>query len=109
MVTMISQTMSEFELHVRAILGLPIGNIQLIQPGASAVILASEAGVNPQFTGMEIALQVPTSKLRLFGKPTCRKNRRMGVALALGETVEQARERAKGCADKIKVTAQSSL
>ncbi len=103
MVTMVSQTMSEFELHIRAILGLPIGTIEMIQPGASAVILASEAGNNPTFTGMDVALQVPTSKLRLFGKPTCRKNRRMGVALALGSTTDQARERAKDCASKISV------
>ena len=107
MVTMVSQTMSEFELHIRAILGLSIGTIEMIQPGASAVILASEAGNNPTFTGMDVALQVPTSKLRLFGKPTCRKNRRMGVALALGSTTDQARERAKDCASKISVTAES--
>ncbi len=106
MVTMVSQTMSEFELHVRAILGLPIGSIEMIQPGASAVILASAAGNNPTFTGMETALQVPTSKLRLFGKPTCRKNRRMGVALALGDTTDQARERAKDCASKVSVTTE---
>ncbi len=81
--------------YVRAITGLPIGTIELIRPGASAVILASEAGENPAFTGVEEALKVPTSKLRLFGKPTGRKNRRMGVALALGNTIEEARERAK--------------
>jgi len=107
MVTMISQNMSEFELHVRAITGLPIGTIELIKPGASAVILASEAGDNPAFTGIEEALKVPTSKLRLFGKPTGRKNRRMGVALALGNTIEEARERAKDCANQIQVTVDS--
>jgi phosphoribosylglycinamide formyltransferase 2 len=106
MVTLVSQTMSEFELHVRAILGLPIGSIDLIQPGASAVILATEAGSNPSFKGIETALQVPTSKVRLFGKPTCRKNRRMGVALALGETIDQARTRAKACASHITVMAE---
>lgn len=103
MVTIISQNMSEFELHVRAIAGLPIGAIEVIQPGASAVILAPAAGENPHYTGIEQALQVPTSKLRLFGKPTCYKNRRMGVALALGETVEQARDRATTCADAVQV------
>jgi phosphoribosylglycinamide formyltransferase 2 len=106
MVTMVSQMMSEFELHVRAILGLPIGSIDLIQPGASAVILASEAGSNPSFKGVEAALEVPTSKVRFFGKPTCRKNRRMGVALALGETIDQARTRAKACASHITVMAE---
>jgi phosphoribosylglycinamide formyltransferase 2 len=103
MVTMVSQSMSEFELHVRAILGLPIGSTELISPGASAVILASESGT-PYFTGIEAALSVPSSKLRLFGKPTCRKNRRMGVALATGETTDQARERAKACAAQVTVS-----
>lgn len=103
MVTMISQTMSEFELHVRAIAGLPIGEITLIQPGASAVILAPGPGEHPQFQGIAEALRVPTSKLRLFGKPSARKNRRMGVALALGDTVDQARERAQRCASQVKV------
>ncbi|MEL6777103.1 MAG: formate-dependent phosphoribosylglycinamide formyltransferase [Cyanobacteria bacterium J06597_16] len=106
MVTMVSQNQSEFALHARAILGLPIGEIELIRSGASAVILATEATDNPQFSGMEKALEVPTSQLRLFGKPKAYKNRRMGVALALGDTTDEARERAKACAEKIK--AQSS-
>ena len=103
MVTMVSQHMSEFELHVRAILELPIGDITLIQSGASAVILARSAGQDPIYIGMDMALQIPTSKVRLFGKPVCRKNRRMGVALALGNTVKEARERAKTCAKQISV------
>lgn len=103
MVTLISQNMSEFELHVRAIAGLPIGSIELLQPGASAVILAPDSSENPQFTGMAAALTVPTSKLRLFGKPRCHPNRRMGVALALGNSVEQARERAIACAEQVTV------
>ncbi|MCU0568615.1 MAG: formate-dependent phosphoribosylglycinamide formyltransferase [Oculatellaceae cyanobacterium Prado106] len=103
MVTMISQRMSEFELHVRAIAGLPIGSIDLIRPGASAVILATESSNTPQFTGLHQALQVPTSQVRLFGKPTSHKNRRMGVALALGETIEEARDRAKTSASAIQV------
>ncbi|HEY9858678.1 MAG TPA: formate-dependent phosphoribosylglycinamide formyltransferase [Candidatus Obscuribacterales bacterium] len=103
MVTMISQNMSEFELHVRAIAGLPIGEIELIRPGASAVILASEAGDAPRYVGVDAALQVPTSKIRIFGKPLCHRKRRMGVALALGETTDQARERAKASAAAIKI------
>ncbi len=103
MVTLISQNMSEFELHVRAITGLPIGEITLIQPGASAVILANAAGDNPRFTGINEALQVPTSKVRLFGKPRAYRNRRMGVALALGDTVEQARARAQASAAAVTV------
>jgi phosphoribosylglycinamide formyltransferase 2 len=103
MVTLVSQNMSEFELHVRAITGLPVGEITLLQPAASAVILASGSSDAPRFTGMAAALQVPTSKLRLFGKPRCHPNRRMGVALALGETVETARDRACTCASKVQV------
>ncbi|MGF1569489.1 MAG: formate-dependent phosphoribosylglycinamide formyltransferase [Nodosilinea sp.] len=103
LVTLVSQTASEFELHVRAIMGLPIGGINLVQPGASAVILAPGASDNPQYTGLGEALQVPTSKVRLFGKPTAHPNRRMGVALALGDTVDIARERALACAQSITV------
>ncbi|MBE9179908.1 formate-dependent phosphoribosylglycinamide formyltransferase [Oculatella sp. LEGE 06141] len=103
MVTLISQSMSEFELHVRAIAGLPIGTIDLIQPGASAVILAPSAGDNPRFAGVNQALSIPTSKLRLFGKTTCYPNRRMGVALALGTTIDEARQRANDCAAKVSV------
>jgi phosphoribosylglycinamide formyltransferase 2 len=107
MVTMISQNQSEFELHVRAIIGLPIGTIHCPQPAASAVILASESGTDPYFTGIQEALKIPETKLRLFGKPTTRKNRRMGVALAFGNSIEQARERARECASKIQVTAKN--
>jgi phosphoribosylglycinamide formyltransferase 2 len=103
MVTMISQNMSEFELHVRAITGLPIGGIELLKPGASAVILGDKPSNSPKFSGLTEALQVPTSKLRLFGKPKSYANRRMGVALALGENTDQARTRAQECASKITV------
>jgi len=103
MVTMVSQNQSEFALHVRAILGLPIGEIELIRPGASAVILAAAATDEPAFSGMAEALAVPTSQLRLFGKPKAYKNRRMGVALALGDTTDEARDRAKACAAKVSV------
>jgi phosphoribosylglycinamide formyltransferase 2 len=105
MVTMISQNMSEFELHVRAIAGLPIGQIELLKPGASAVILGTEPSETPKFTGVNEALTVPTSKLRLFSKPKTYANRRMGVALALGETVDQARDRAKQSAAQVTVIA----
>lgn len=98
MVTMATQTMSEFELHVRAIMGLPIGQIELIRPGASAVILAPKTMDSPRYEGLEQALTVPTSKVRLFGKPSAHRNRRMGVALALGDTVDEARQRARNCA-----------
>jgi phosphoribosylglycinamide formyltransferase 2 len=103
MVTMVSQNMSEFELHVRAIAGLPIGAIELVGAGASAVILASGASENPQFTGLDQALRVPGSKLRLFGKPTAHRNRRMGVALAIGGDVAEARGRAVAAAAAVVV------
>jgi phosphoribosylglycinamide formyltransferase 2 len=103
MVTMVSQHQSEFELHVRAIAGLPIGEITLVQPGASAVILAPGQSDHPQYSGLDKALQVPTSKVRLFGKPVAHPNRRMGVALALGDTVEEAKERAIASASAVQV------
>ena len=84
MVTMISQNLSQFELHVRAILGLPVGEILNLAPSASHVILASDSRDAVRFEGLEQALTVPTSKLRLFGKPDTRPGRRMGVALVQG-------------------------
>jgi len=107
MVTLISQNMSEFELHVRAIAGLPIGPILTLQPAASAVILANSVGVNPVFNGVTEALAVPTTKLRLFGKPDTRVNRRMGITLALGETTTEARLRAKTAAAAVTVSSTS--
>jgi phosphoribosylglycinamide formyltransferase 2 len=103
MVTLVSQSSSEFELHVRAIMGLPLGEMTLVQPGASAVILAPGASDRPRYAGLDQALQVPTSKVYLFGKPTAHPNRRMGVALALGDTVEEARARAIACAKQVQV------
>jgi phosphoribosylglycinamide formyltransferase 2 len=103
MVTLVSQHQSEFELHVRAIMGLPIGEITMVQPGASAVILAAGASDYPQYSGLDEALKVPTGKVRLFGKPVAHPNRRMGVALALGDTVEEAKERAIACAEQVQV------
>ena len=103
MVTMISQNMSEFELHVRAIAGLPIGAIELLKPSASSVILATGSSSNPVFLGVNEALKVPTSKLRIFGKPSCHKNRRMAVALATGNTIEEAQGRAIACSGAITI------
>ena len=103
MVTMATQDLSEFELHVRAILGLPIVRVIQRAPGASAVILAERAGHNPRFLGLERALQDPRARVRLFGKPDTRKYRRMGVVLTYGDTVEDARERATLAASRIEV------
>jgi phosphoribosylglycinamide formyltransferase 2 len=103
MVTMVTQNMSEFELHVRAILGLPIPAIELLSPGASHVVLASDRQNDIRFSGVEDALRVPGSKVRLFGKPDSRPGRRMGVALVVADSVDSARQLAKEAATKIKV------
>jgi phosphoribosylglycinamide formyltransferase 2 len=97
MVTMVTQNITEFELHLRAILDLPI-DIKLLGPGASYCFHAHEKGFSPTITGLENALQIPDTKVRVFGKPTTRPNRRMGVALALGKDLQEARERAKKAA-----------
>ena len=99
MVTLISQNLSEFDLHARAILGLPIPNIECVE-GASAVVLADKEGVNPTYTGVEVALAEPGVDVRIFGKPTTRPYRRMAVALAQGPN---ALQRARDAAGKIKV------
>ncbi|ESS73151.1 phosphoribosylglycinamide formyltransferase 2 [Methyloglobulus morosus KoM1] len=93
MVTMVTQRQNEFELHVRAILGLPI-DPSLQKHGASAVILSDIKSKEFYYTGLNQALSVPDSEIRLFGKPEALVNRRMGVALASAETVEKARNRA---------------
>jgi len=100
-----TQNLSEFELHARAILGLPIPKIIPIQHGASAVILATESSENtPTFTGVELALAEENTEVRLFGKPTTRPYRRMAVALTFGtESVEVLVEKAKKIAAKIQV------
>ncbi len=102
MVTMVSQNMSEFEIHLRAILGLPI-DIKLISPGASYCFHGTKEKVAPKYIGVEEALSIPDTKIRIFGKPTSRPKRRMGVALATGKDVKEAREKAKLAASKIKV------
>jgi phosphoribosylglycinamide formyltransferase 2 len=104
MVTMATQDMSEFELHARAILGLPIGEIRQRSPGASAVILAEAPGENPAFEGVEQAMSDPRAKLRLFGKPVTRKHRRMGVVVAYADTTDEARAVATRAAASVRVT-----
>jgi phosphoribosylglycinamide formyltransferase 2 len=101
MVTMASQRFSEFELHARAILGLPV-NVSLRAPGASAVIYGGVDSKNLAFEGVPEALAVPESDLRLFGKPESFERRRMGVALATGKDTDEARERAKLAASRVK-------
>lgn len=103
MVTMISQRQSEFELHARAILGLPV-DTRLSSPGASAVIYGGIDAPGVVFDGVDDALRVPQTDLRLFGKPESFARRRMGVALAYDDDIESARARARKAASR--VTAQ---
>ena len=103
-----SQNFNEFELHARAVLGLPIPEITLEKAAASAVILANtENKIQPQYSGLNEAASVPKSDIKLFGKPTTRKYRRMGVTLAydkIGSSTDELRKRAKEVAKKIKVS-----
>jgi phosphoribosylglycinamide formyltransferase 2 len=101
MVTLITQWQNEFELHARAILGLPV-NTALKSPGASAVIYGGVEAQGIVFDGVDEALRVPNTDLRLFGKPESFAKRRMGVALAFDADVELARRRAKEAAAKVR-------
>jgi len=102
LVTLISQDLSEFALHARAILGLPIPLIRQFGPAASAVILVEGVSDNVQFQGVGQALAEPNTQLRLFGKPEVQGKRRMGVALALANTTTMAVEKAKQAATLVK-------
>lgn len=103
MVTLISQDLSEFALHVRAILGLPVPNIASRGPAASAVILAQGDSTDVRYSGLAAALAQPDTQLRLFGKPEVRGQRRMGVALALGDDVQAARAKARAAAAAVTI------
>ena len=103
MVTMASQRQNEFELHARAILGLPV-NTNLSRPSASAVIYGNHDADGIHFENIDKALSVPESDLRLFGKPTSFKRRRMGVALASADNVSDARTRAQKVSSLVKTS-----
>jgi phosphoribosylglycinamide formyltransferase 2 len=103
MVTLISQNLNEFELHLRAILGLPIPLIQQLGNSASAVILASQNSTNLSYEGVDEALATPDVDIRLFGKPNSRPYRRMGVVLARGGSIAEARQKAIKAAAIVKV------
>jgi phosphoribosylglycinamide formyltransferase 2 len=103
LVTIASQNLSEFALHVRAVLGLPVPVIRQYGPAASSVILAEGSSARTRFGNLQEALGEPDTSLLLFGKPEVQGRRRMGVALALGETVEQAVEKACRVSDAVKV------
>ncbi len=101
-----TQNLSEFELHARAVLGLPIPEITLERVGASAVILADKEGVSPIYSGVEDAISEKNTDIRIFGKPTTRPYRRMGVALAYGPVggdVDTIKHKAISNAGKVKV------
>lgn len=101
LVTLISQDLSEFALHARAILGLPIPAIRQLGPSASAVILVDGHSQQVRFTHLDRALSEPDTALRLFGKPEVAGHRRMGVALARASTVEEARIKASAVAGAV--------
>jgi phosphoribosylglycinamide formyltransferase 2 len=104
MVTMATQDLSEFALHARAILGLPIPSIRLLTPGASYTVKAWQESAAYTISGVEEALLTPNTQVRIFGKPETKVGRRMAVALSSGSTVEEARGLAKQAAEKIKLT-----
>ncbi|MEH2589997.1 formate-dependent phosphoribosylglycinamide formyltransferase [Bradyrhizobium sp. AZCC 1721] len=104
MVTLCSQDLSEFDLHLRAVLGLPIPEITYLGASASAVILADRESESFEISGLESALKVKNIDVRLFGKPATRKYRRMGVALARGKSTDEARRKAKQAASKVKIS-----
>lgn len=103
MVTLVSQNLNEFELHLRAILDLPIPHIEQLGASASAVILASEKSDSIAFSGVADALSEKDVDIKLFGKPNAHPYRRMGVALAKGVNVQEAREKATKAASKITI------
>jgi phosphoribosylglycinamide formyltransferase 2 len=104
LVTLISQDLSEFSLHARAILGLPIPSIKQFGPAASSVILVEGESTEVSFSNLQAALEKPNTQLRLFGKPEVKGQRRMGVGLALGETIDDAIEHAKYVSSTVKAS-----
>lgn len=103
LVTLISQDLSEFALHVRAILGLPVPHIRQLGPSASVALLAEGRSRDLRFGGLDRALAESDTALRLFGKPEVDGKRRVGVALARGETLEEAREKARRVAGAVEI------
>lgn len=104
MVTMISQDLSEFALHARALLGLPVPAIDFYGPSASRAIVVEGDTDCVEFEGLENVLAEPGTQIRIFGKPEVHGHRRMGVILARGNSVEEARDKAARAYDALKVT-----
>ena len=107
LVTLISQELSEFALHARAILGLPIPSIRSFGPSASCAVLAHGRGV-PHFSGVDRALAQPDTALRLFGKPWVDGHRRVAVTLARANTVDEARAMARNAAAQLEISFQDA-
>ena len=103
MVTMVSQDLSQFALHARAILGLPIPNVRQLGPSASCVILAEGTSESLVYGGLEEALSEPDVQLRLFGKPNVAGRRRMGVCIARGGSIEAARAKARRASESVTI------
>ena len=104
MVTLVSQNLNEFELHLRAFLNLPIPKITLLKPSATRVILSAGEFINPSYAGINEALEIENTKILIFGKLNSKKGRRMGVVLSSNDDVVIARENADKAALKIKIT-----
>lgn len=103
MVTMVTQDLSEFALHVRAILGFPVNDVHVLTPGASATLKADLEGEDFKISGVHEALEIPRTQVRIFGKPLSKPGRRMAVALSAAEDVDTARIQAKKAASLLKV------
>ena len=103
MVTLVSQNLNEFELHLRAFLNLPIPKINLLKPSATRVILSHGEFTNPSYIGLNEALQIENTKVLIFGKPTAKKGRRMGVVLSSNDDLKIARANADNAARKVKI------
>ena len=103
MVTMISQDLSEFALHVRAILGLPIPNIAFHGPSASKAVVVSGDSDHVTFENLEEALNIPDTQIRIFGKPEVHDHRRMAVLLARGNDIDDARRKVQEMYSKLKI------
>ena len=100
---MISQDLSEFALHARAILGLPVPNIKNYGPSASYVILVEGHSQQVKYGNLDAALTAPDTQIRLFGKPEVQGERRMGVVLARGASLQEARKKAKAGAEAVSI------
>lgn len=103
MVTMVTQDLSEFALHARAILGFPIPNVRLLTPGASHTLKADQESDSFQISGIADAMALPNTQVRVFGKPVTKPGRRMAVALSTADDADQARELARQAAESLSI------